>query len=123
MHPVWAVHCPKNVYENPRASGGDVEVYWHTSSDIHRLHASNGTFQQIVQRASLLNSVPAQEHRVYNQQQEVVSRANPRNGIPWDDNKLSENGHKSSRQEDQEHQARNMENSVTPVLQLAPSLS
>ena len=97
MPSIWAVHCPQSVYKNPQISGGDVEVHWHMSGDINRRHTSNGTVQQIAQRASLLNSVPSREHRVYNQQQEVVSRANPRNRIPWDDNKLSENGHKSSR--------------------------
>ena len=112
------VHCSQSVYQNPQASGGNAEVNWHTSSDIHRRHASDGILQQTAHRAGPLHPVPSRECRVYNQQQKVAARPNTRNRISWDDNQLGEDGYQSSRRKDQEYQT-----GGTEIAQLSQTLS
>ena len=101
------VYCSQSVYQNPQASGGNAEVNWHTSSDIHRRHASDGILQQTAHRAGPLHPVPSRECRVYNQQQKVAAGPNTRNRISCDDNQLGEDGYvfqvKRSRISDKRH--------------------
>ena len=119
----WVVHHSQSVYQNPQASGGNVEVNWHTSSDIHRRHAPDDILQQIAHRAGPLHPVPSREYRVYNQQQEVSARSNPRNRISWDDNQLGEDGHQSSRRKDQEYQTGGTEIAQSSQTLSSPPLS
>ena len=104
MPSLRSLHCSQSVHQSAQTGSGEAEVNRHSSSDIHRRYAPNGTLQHIAQRASICNPVPSREHRVLDQQQEISVTANPRNRISWNDNRFSENGLEISRREDQEHQ-------------------
>ena len=116
--PFRAVHCPQSVYQNPQTSGGNAEVNRHTSSDIHRRHASNGILQQTAHRAGLRYPIPPREYRVHNQQQKVPPRPNLRNRISGNVNQLSEVGYQPSRWKDQEYQT-----GGTEIIQSSQTLS
>ena len=59
MPSLRSLHYFQSVHQSAQASSGEAEVNRHSSSDIRRRYASNGTLQHIAHRASICNPVPS----------------------------------------------------------------